>query len=484
MKKISKKIMTLSWAMMCSVAIGSTSVFAASTTELVGGVKNFKGSKVWDEVDEAPILKVEIDNAYKLKGKQEKFQLELNNAIWFEGRNTTLSISNSEGIEVYEGYVSTETDTLAEVVLDIPRDIQEGEKIMVEIPLLIKIRDGIEEVSVAVKETDDEDGLIEDTVVAVAITSSKQMSWRVGEVPTIGEGEVIAPIYLEETKVGILGSREIEFTINLKNRYLSFGEPTYKSKTVNNDTIDYILALDDYVEYGGGFKKENQTLRVSMNKNGKTMRVRISGSLPTEPGKIVLKNIPIISNSKDISKEKVIITLQSDALMFNNQEAVVGYFDPDKETDMAKEEEEVVQEEEEITEEDIVTTPDVEEKVTIKFQVGADYYTIDGKEYGMDGKTYIKDPGYTMVPVRYVAQALGVNDINFKEGKVAFTYNNQFIELTTGSTQATVDGTVVILGVPLELIGGRVYAPMGEVAKLLSVDKVWEKETQSACFTK
>lgn len=477
MKKISKKIITLSWAMMCSAAIGSTSIFAASTTELVGGVKNFKGSKAWDEADEAPTLKVEIDNAYKLRGKQEKFQLQLNNASWFEGRNTTLSISNAEGIEVYEGYVSAETDTLAEVVIDIPRDIQEGEKIMVEIPLLIKIKDGTEEVSVAVKETDDEDGLIEDTIIPVAITSSKQMSWRVGEVPTIGEGEAIAPIYLEETKAGILGSREIEFTINLKNRYLSLGEPTYESKTVNNDTIDYVLALDDYIEYGGGFKRENQTLRVSMNKNGKTMRVRISGSLPTEPGKIVLKNIPIISNSKDISKEKVIVTLQSDVLMFNNQEAVVGYFDPDKETDITKEEEEVMEEE-------VVTPPHVEKKVTIKFQVGADYYTIDGKEYGMDGKTYIKEPGYTMVPVRYVAQALGVNGIKFKEGKVAFTYNNQSIELTIGSTQATVDGTVVILGVPLELIEGRVYAPMGEVAKLLSLDKVWEKETQSACFTK
>ena len=203
------------------------------------------------------------------------------------------------------------------------------------------------------------------------------------------------------------------------------------------------------------------------------MKVRISGSVPTEPGKIVLKNIPIISNNKDISKEKVIVTLQSDVLMFNNQEAVVGYFDPDKETDITKEEEEV--------EEEVETT---EEKITIKFQVGADYYTIDGKEYGMDGKTYIKEPGYTMVPVRYVAQALGVNDIKFIDGKVTFIYNNQSIELTIGSTQATVDGTVVILGVPLELIEGRVYAPMGEVAKLLSVDKIWEKETQSACFTK
>lgn len=484
MKRISKQIKILSWMMICSVAIGPTSIFAASTTELVGGVRNFKGSKVWDEVDEAPVLKVEIDDAYKLKGKQEKFQLELNNATWFEGRNTTLYISNSEGIAVYEAYVSAETDSLAEVVINIPSDIQENEKIIVEIPLLIKIKDGIEEVSMAVRETDDEDGVVNDTNIAIATTSSKKMSWRVGEISTIGEGEAIAPIYLEETKAGILGSREIEFTINLKNRYLSFGEPTYESKTVNNDTIDYILALDDYIEYGGGFKRENQTLRVEINKNGKTMRVRIEGSVPTEPGKIVLKNIPIISSDKDISKEKVVVTLQSDALMFNNQEAVVGYFDPDKETDITKEQEEIVEEEIEATEEDIEMGPNIEEKVTIKFQVGANYYTVDDKEYDMDGKTYIKNPGYTMVPVRYVAQALGVNSIEFKEGKVTFIYNNQPIELTVGSTQATVNGEMVILGVPLELIEGRVYAPMGEVAKLLGIDKVWEKQTQVACFIK
>ena len=483
MKRISKKIITLIWAMMCSVAIGSTSIFADSTTELVGGARNFKGSKVWDEVDEAPILKVEVDNAYKLRGKQEKFQLELNNATWFEGRNTTLYISNSEGIAVYEAYVSAETDRLAEVVINIPRDIQENEKIMVEIPLLIKIRDGVEEVSVAVRETDDEDGVVNDVNIVIATTSSKQMSWRVGEAPTIGEGEVMAPIYLEETKAGILGSREIEFNINLKNRYLSFGEPAYKSKAVNTDTIDYILDLDHYIEYGGGFKRENQTLKVSINKNGKTMRVCISGSVPTEPGKIILKNIPIISSDKDVSKEEVVVTLQSDALMFNNQEAVVGYFDPHKETDVTKEQEEVI-EEVETTEEDVVETPDTEEKVTIKFQVGANYYTVNEEEYKMDGKTYIKDPGYTMVPVRYVAQALGVNDIKFKDGKVAFDYNHQSIELTVGSTQATVDKAIVILGVPLEVVEGRVYAPMGEVAKLLGIDKMWEKQIQSACFIK
>lgn len=478
-KKFMRNLMILTLVGTSVMTMGVTEVFAASNVELIGEIKNFKNEVIWDEPDYAPTLKVNLEDAHKIKGENEVFNIELTNARWVEGRNTTLSITAAEGIEVYEASVYVRSDTLAEVTVKIPRDIEEDEKISMDIPLLIKVTEGAEDVSATIKKTN-EDGLIEDMVVPIANTSSKWMNWKVEEVPIISEGESIAPIIFKETAAGILGSREIDFWINIKNRYICFDEPAYISKIENADNIDYYLDVDDYIEYSGGFTRTDQKLRVSISKDGKSMRVRMSGSIPTERGVIVLKNLPIKSTHVDASKEKVVISIQGDTLINNNGEAIVAYFEPTQQIKEEVEKEEIVEADKD-TEENINT---ITEEVWIKFKMGQSYYTLNDKAYPMDGKAFIKSPGYTMVPVRYVAEALGVDEVKFKEGIVSFTYNDKEIVLTVGSMQATVNKEVIMMQVPLEIVQGRVYAPMGEVANLLGLDKVWDSASQTACFSK
>ena len=478
-----KKIVAVGVALFCSMGAGP--IFAGSSVELVDGRRDYHDQITWDDPDHAPILRVTLEDVYKIRDEYETFEMELTNATWYEGRNTTLYITDAQGVEIYDASIYVKSDRLAQVMVKVPRDIDKNAKISIDIPLLIKVKEKVEDVSVGIKELDDENGLIQDTVIQIANTNDKIMSWKVGDIPTIGEGEAIAPIYFEETKAGSLGSREIEFVINLQNRYLRFDEPEYDSKKENADDIEYYLDVDEYIEYGGGFKDEDQILKVSITKDGKTMRVQMRGSVPTQRGTITLKNFKIKSTDKDVSKEAVVIVLQDEKLMSNNERVTVGYFDPAKGTSTAVLKPEENTEIQEQTDDNTTEVPKVpKQKVTVVFKVNANYYTVNAKNYEMDGKTYIKDPGYTMVPVRYVAEALGTKDIKVKDGEVSLNYNDKKIVFTIGSTQATVNGEVVMMQVPLELKNGRVYAPMGEVAQLLGIDKKWDSKTQSANFIK
>ena len=124
-------------------------------------------------------------------------------------------------------------------------------------------------------------------------------------------------------------------------------------------------------------------------------------------------------------------------------------------------------------------------KGTSTFVIGEDKYTINGVEKTMDAKSYIQDPGYTMIPVRYVAEAFGVsgNDILFSNGTATIFAGNRTIQLTNGSDVAVVNGAQVKMGTKVVIKEGRTYAPVGEVARLLGVSTSWDNTTKTATFT-
>lgn len=462
-------------------------ICAESTTEMTRVIKNYKEASreelEWDNMDKAPTIKVTIKDGYKLKGKKEEFEIELVGAKWFEEEDTTLSFSNTEGIEMYEGYISTDSKTVARVNIDIPGDIEEEEDIVLEIPLLIKVNKNAEEVSARISDKDSENGLVQDAYVPLAISTDKQMNWSVGSIPTISDGGTIAPITFTETQAGILGSRELEIYLQINNRYIQFKEPEYLSKDVYSDNIEYELDVDKYLEYKGGFEKKGQTLKIAINKNGQNMRIRMNGSVPSEIGIIELYNLPIESTTKDALDEDVSVTVQGEKILNNNGKVIMAHFKTaDKEEEIKEElEQDLVVEKNEETEQEVVKE---EKKTNIQFKVGEERYLLNGEVHEMQGKSYVKAPGYTMVPVRYVAEALGGTDIQCANSIVSFNYNGEKVTLTIGSTAATIGEQAKQLEVPLELVNGRVYAPIGSIANLLSVQKMWDNKTQTATFTK
>ena len=123
-------------------------------------------------------------------------------------------------------------------------------------------------------------------------------------------------------------------------------------------------------------------------------------------------------------------------------------------------------------------------KGTAKFVIGESKYTLNDKEVTMDAPSYIQDPGYTMVPVRYVAEAFGVkaNDILFSNGTATIFAGNRTIQLTAGSNVAIVNGASVTMGTKVVVKEGRTYAPVGEIARILGISTSWDSATKTATF--
>ena len=487
--KLMKKIMSMLLLTACVVSMGSTELLAASKIEIVDGMKSFKGKVTWDDEEEAPILRVTIEDAYKFAGEQEVFEIELSDAKWAEGRDTSLSISYAEGMNNYDGYVDITGDNKAKVYLKIPNKITEGTNILVDIPLLIKVSKDSEEVMVSIKEVEGKKELIDPSKVVVASSNAKKLVYRIKDKPIIVDNGPIAPIYFEETKEGSLGSRFFEVTLKLQNRYLSFEEPEYESKSEHDDDTTYYVDVDKYLEYIDGFAKSDQRLKMTLSNDGKILTLYMQGSVPSSKGTIILKNINIKGDGQYVQNEDVRVIFQSDAISQNNQENIVGYYEvrtmpeEDKEEKENEKESEDNRSEENDGKETVSTT--TTEKKNIMFKVGEEKYTVNDVTYPMNGKTYIKTGGYTMVPVRYVVDALGGKDIRFNNGKISFVYEDRKITLTTGSTEVSInDSEKKQMLVPLEVVGGRVYAPMGEIANLLGVDKKWNEAEQAACFSK
>ena len=140
----------------------------------------------------------------------------------------------------------------------------------------------------------------------------------------------------------------------------------------------------------------------------------------------------------------------------------------------------------------VVGTPNTEDlsgsnglaKGTAAFVIGEATYTANGTTREMAAPSYIQDPGFTMVPVRYVAEAFGVkaNDILFSNGTATIFAGNRTIQLTAGSDIAVVNGAAIKMGTKVVVKEGRTYAPVGEIARILGISTKWDSATKTATF--
>lgn len=139
----------------------------------------------------------------------------------------------------------------------------------------------------------------------------------------------------------------------------------------------------------------------------------------------------------------------------------------------------------------VVGTPNTEDlgsnglkKGTAVFTIGNKNYTMNGTAAEMDGTPYIAN-GRTMVPVRYVANALGVSskDIYFSNGTVTVVAGNKTISLEVGSKIARLNGVAAKTMETAPVIKeGRTYVPVSEIGSLLGVSATWDDAAKTATF--
>ena len=124
-------------------------------------------------------------------------------------------------------------------------------------------------------------------------------------------------------------------------------------------------------------------------------------------------------------------------------------------------------------------------KGTTSFVIDSAKYLVNGVEAEMDAAAYLDPAGRTMVPLRFVANALGIDDkeIYFANNTATIVAGSKTISLEIGSKTAKLNGVAVrTMDTAPVLKNSRTYVPVGEIAALLGVEAKWDGATKTATF--
>jgi hypothetical protein len=118
--------------------------------------------------------------------------------------------------------------------------------------------------------------------------------------------------------------------------------------------------------------------------------------------------------------------------------------------------------------------PDKPPVSILKIPIGNPYYTLDGKACSIDAPAYISKDNYTMLPVRAVANALGVKDESISYDAKTFTAtlktDEKTIVITKGKKEITVNGQTVKIPTTAEIQKSRLFVPVRAMANAFGID--------------
>ncbi|MZP29525.1 hypothetical protein GTO91_07370 [Heliobacterium undosum] len=131
----------------------------------------------------------------------------------------------------------------------------------------------------------------------------------------------------------------------------------------------------------------------------------------------------------------------------------------------------------------VVTPAPQDLKVAAAFKVNDTKYTINGVEKTMDQAPYIKE-GRTFVPVRYVAEALGIDAANIvwdgDKQTATLIKGDKVLQVAIGSKTLVINGAGITMDIAPELSeSGRVMLPVRWIAERFGATPTWDEATQT-----
>lgn len=122
---------------------------------------------------------------------------------------------------------------------------------------------------------------------------------------------------------------------------------------------------------------------------------------------------------------------------------------------------------------------------TVKVTIGANTMTAGTKTIDLDAPAYISN-GYTMLPVRAVAEALsGSAQVSWDDATktVIIFFGSRIIKMTIGSKEMIINGTPTTMQAPAEITNSRTFISLRDLAYALGLndDKIaWDDATKTA----
>lgn len=117
--------------------------------------------------------------------------------------------------------------------------------------------------------------------------------------------------------------------------------------------------------------------------------------------------------------------------------------------------------------------------------VGENYLFSNGEKVEMDTTAYLSKDGYTMLPVRAVANAFGVHPKNViwnaEDKTVTLLNGQQIIMMKAGEKKILENGTILETSAAMEIVNGRAFLPMRDLGNVLGATNItWDNETKTA----
>lgn len=132
----------------------------------------------------------------------------------------------------------------------------------------------------------------------------------------------------------------------------------------------------------------------------------------------------------------------------------------------------------ELVRKDFVSVVD-EDELKIVVPIGSTQIYSNEKVINLDVPAYINEAGYTMLPIRAVANACGISDgqvvWNDETKTVTIFYNNRIVSMSLGEQAMHINGVVVPTASKLEIVNGRSFIPMRDLALALGISEInWD----------
>ncbi len=303
-------------------------------------------------------------------------------------------------------------------------------------------------------------GIAEDVTVVVATAKPVlTVETEVSEVRTGVQNQKINDIVLTETEAGALE--------DVENKEYADGNVVTHDVTVE---LPFALAKDATVEVTDG---DLEIDSVNAKKGSSIISFAIDAASIDKASTITISGLEI-TLSRNPAEGGYDIKTYGDAVIDN------GAYNDDAFADAYVSEDAI----------EIITPADpsiIDNKVDAKFVVGESQYTNNGVTVAMDAASFIQN-NRTYVPVRYLANALGVTDENiaWSEGArtVTLTGPNTVVTLTVGSNVITTSTGTITADVPVIIKDNRTYLPARFVANAFGADVAWDAATRTVTITK
>lgn len=125
--------------------------------------------------------------------------------------------------------------------------------------------------------------------------------------------------------------------------------------------------------------------------------------------------------------------------------------------------------------------PNLETKnKVVKFILGQSSYMIDNTEFAMDAVPYA-DNGRAMVPVRYLANSLGITDIKWDDQTQTVTLikDGKTVSLVVGSDIINTPNVGLNMDVAPQFKSGRIYLSAKYIAEAFGYQITWDQASQT-----